>query len=420
MSELNFYFKAKKVVLNEEERVMRVELNDFGQGLLFSPQEFQETRFHTLILSATPQVRKTLLENYVNDKRIVIKDIQKEPTLASIDEKTISLMAGNFGAVEIVNEENENPFDPVKIDWDKFNGGWKKQKGWKSWRMWWNPYDMKFWNPPLTLDEQEKWLNGRDKESSDYYEAWKVYKNRLNKQNRQIDLYFQANTTDKSHSISGSWCNEYRDQWVIKIFSWPPFAPPPEISELIPDSPRLEEFANIVIGRIDLVFDNQDPKNMELFHQWDSLLKEAPPKQKFVIHNIPLQIRESWYALDNFHDFHKLDWQNLHQKGDEEPQWEETNNADFMRKAIYKDKKVKAIQIGTKGLEEQLKLEKVLTKETDWEKGRTQHPNNFDLTPWLIGGGVAILLVIFAFSCWRRRKARKIRLLKISNYQKNN
>ncbi|CAG8449627.1 7714_t:CDS:2 [Cetraspora pellucida] len=252
---------AKKVVLNEEKKIMQIELNDLRQGLLFSPQEFQETRFQTLILPATSQVRKSLLENDVNDKRMVIKGIQKEPTLASIDEKTIRLTAGNFGAVEIVNEENENPFDP---------------------------------------------------------------------QNRQIDLYFQVNATDKSHSISGSWCNEYRDH------------------------PRLEEFADIVIGRIDLVFDNQDSKNMELFHQWDSLLKEKPAKQKFVIRNIPLQIRETWYALDNF---------------------KETNNADLREKAIHRGKKVKATQVGTKGLEEQLKLEKVLTKETGEKREKFDSQN---------------------------------------------
>ncbi|CAI2188226.1 2535_t:CDS:2, partial [Funneliformis geosporum] len=68
--------KDKKVSLNKGGNVVEIELDDYGQGMLFSPQEFQETRFQTLTLPVTPQVRK-------------------------VDEKNIKLTADTFGAVEM-------------------------------------------------------------------------------------------------------------------------------------------------------------------------------------------------------------------------------------------------------------------------------------------------------------------------------
>ena len=119
MKNFSFYFEIKenkKVSFDQKKNIVEIELHGLGQGMLFSPQEYQETRFQKLTLPATPQVQKAFLENDITNKRMVVKDVKGEPTLANLDEKTIKLAADTFGKVEIVNSENENPFDSLKID----------------------------------------------------------------------------------------------------------------------------------------------------------------------------------------------------------------------------------------------------------------------------------------------------------------
>lgn len=425
MKNFNFYFessKNKKINYNQEKNQLEINLDDYyGQGLLFSQQEFQQTNFQTLILPATPQVKKVLLTNDISEKRMVIKEVRGEPEFTIIDEKTIKLTTSNFGTVEMVEAKNENPFDPLTIEWgrDGFFFHPQRKPGWKSWQMWWNPRNMKFWDPPLTPAEQANFL--KDKESNRWvarWQAWEIHKNRINRQNRKIDLYFLVNKTDNYHSRSSNPDRKWSDEWEIRIFCWPPFATPAAIEELVPnESERRKEVLNSVIGEIKLIFE----KNMKLFHQWNNLLKKCSSNERFVIRNIPFQINErNFYSLDNLRDFDEYDWQLLNKKSkleNEPPQWREhKRNSILNRQAFIKEKLVQTMVIHTKGLEDKLKLEEVSfaeyqkhsgdlsSKEKKKLKRNIENNNDFARNFLIISGIVVVSVIILFFIIRNKRK----------------
>ena len=115
----DFFFVPKVVELNKEKGFVEIDMEDdslASNGMLFSPREFQETRFQKLVLPINSQTQKQLLQNDIVGKRMVIKHVQNEPTFTNLDEQTIKLVTGTFGTIEFVNQKNENPFDPLEPD----------------------------------------------------------------------------------------------------------------------------------------------------------------------------------------------------------------------------------------------------------------------------------------------------------------
>jgi len=115
----DFFFVTKVVELNKEKGFVEIDMEDdslASNRMLFSPREFQETRFQKLVLPINSQTQKQLLQNDIVGKRMVIKHVQSEPTFTNLDEQTIKLVTGTFGTIEFVNQKNENPFDPLEPD----------------------------------------------------------------------------------------------------------------------------------------------------------------------------------------------------------------------------------------------------------------------------------------------------------------
>ncbi|RHZ35503.1 hypothetical protein GvMRE_IIg391 [endosymbiont GvMRE of Glomus versiforme] len=73
MNNFWFYFKSQKRGLAE------IELDSYEKSILFSPSEFQETRFQKLIiLPTTSQTQKTFLEKNVVGESMIVKNVLRK------------------------------------------------------------------------------------------------------------------------------------------------------------------------------------------------------------------------------------------------------------------------------------------------------------------------------------------------------